>query len=642
MKATVEAQSDCLEKVVDARSNRREFIQAMGAAGLALPMVSLFSAGCAPRGQPVTRPVATGPTFKEVSQGLDDVLHVAEGYRDQVLIRWGDPVLPGAPGWTPGGQSASAQLQQFGFNCDFIAYLPLEPGDAGNRHGLLCVNHEYTRSHMMFSGYPNGAVALEKATRQEVDTEMAAIGHTVIELEKRDGQWSVIEGKYNRRISLLETEIELAGPVRGHRRVQTHADPRGQLVRGTLANCSGGITPWGTILICEENIEKFFGFGERGGPEERTHERYDVIKPPVFPFSRHHERFDLRVEPREANRFGWVVEYDPRNPTSRPVKRTALGRVLRESATVTLAPSGQVVVYSGDDRKFEYIYRFVSRDRFDPSQPDAGRDLLDDGTLYVAKCEVDGRLVWLPLVYGQGGLTEANGFSSQVDVLIEARRAADVVGATPMDRPEDIDVSPVSGRVYVMLTKNPKRSSSDVNPANSRAENHYGQILEMLPPPTDGGAVDHAAPEFRWDIFLMAGDPDVAEHGARYGAGLSREGVLSNPDNCTFDPMGRLWIATDGAESALETADGLWACDTDGEYRAVTRRFLRCPAGAELCSPHFTPDGKTLFASIQHPGASKGASYDAPSSRWPDFREDRPPRPSVIVIEREDGGPIGA
>ena len=264
--------------------------------------------------------------------------------------------------------------------------------------------------------------------------------------------------------------------------------------------------------------------------------------------------------------------------------------------------------------------------------------MLDHGTLSVARYEEDGRLVWLPLLFGENGLTAENGFHSQADVLLEARRAADLTGGTPMDRPEDVEVSPVTGRVYAMLTKNKKRGTR-TDAVHSRARNHYGQVLEMIPP-GPSGQVSHIADEFRWDLFLLGGDPRQPEHGARFHADTHPEDMLANPDNAVFDGKGRLWISSDGAESSLKVADGLWVCETEGEQRALPRRFVAVPMGAELSGPCFTEDEETLFIAVQHPGSYRHTTFDKPACRWPDFKEGTPPRSSVVALTRRSGGKI--
>jgi len=423
--------------------------------------------------------------------------------------------------------------------------------------------------------------------------------------------------------------------------MRTKANPAGTTVLGMVGNCGGGVTPWGTILTAEENFDQYF-MGESADASESANYRRLGFRPAgPFGWGRFHDRFDLTKEPREANRFGWIVEIDPYDPTWVPAKRTALGRFKHEAAETTLTPDGRVVVYSGDDARNEYFYRFVSHGHFNSNDLTANRDLLDEGTLSVARFLDDGMVVWEPLVFGEGPLTPANGFKNAADVVIDARLAADLLKATPMDRPEDVEANPVNGNVYVVLTNNSDRKV--VDKANPRPGNRVGHILELAPPRADGKP-DHGADRFAWNIFLLAGDPANPSHQARYGGTISASGWLACPDNIAFDKQGRMWIASDQGEAQqiFGIGDGIWACDVDGPGRAVTRMFYRAPTGAEMCGPAFTPDCRTLFVAVQHPaGDDRGSNYDTPSTRWPDFRDDMPPRSSVVAITRNDGGIIG-
>ncbi len=616
--------------IIETRLSRRAAIGRIAAAGAVGAFVHGFTgvAGAA---------AATSLDFQAIAPGLEENVSVADGYRAQVLLRWGDPVLAAAPAFDPRAQSAAAQAMQFGYNNDFVAFLPLPLGSGASDSGLLCVNHEYTGAALMWPEKQRRA-----PSRARAETEMAAHGHSVVEIVRRGHTWETVAGsRYNRRLTAT-TEMRLAGPAAGHPRLRTEADPAGRTVAGTLNNCAGGTTPWATVLIAEENFRGYFGGDPAKTPEARNHALHGIDGKPRYIWHRHFDRFDVEKAPNEPNRFGWVVEFDPYDPDSRPVKRTALGRFAREGATTALAADGRLAVYSGDDHRFGFLFRFVTRGHYDAARRAANRDLLDDGTLYAARFSADGTMRWLKLVFGRDRLVPANGFHGQADVLIEARRAAALAGATQMDRPEDVETNPATGRVYVMLTNNTRRKPGQTDAANPRADNRYGHVLELIPPGAGGtSAGDHAAQSYRWEMFLLAGDPGDPAHGARPRIGGLGKDWLAAPDNCAFDPKGRLWIATDRGRLQTETGipDGIYACETAGPFRAEARMFFACPVGAEACGPAFTPDGKTLFVAVQHPGG--GSRFEAPSTRWPDFDPALPPRPSVVAITREDGGPIG-
>jgi secreted PhoX family phosphatase len=634
--------------VVDRRLGRRQTLRGL----LAVTVLSALGTGglLGARARPSHAGIP-GFKFQELAAGIDENHHVAPGYKAEVLIRWGDPVRPGSPDFDPANQTTAAQLQQFGYNCDYIGYLPLPLGSDNAEHGLLFVNHEYTNEELMFPGLArqdkNGFADM---TKDLVDIEMAAHGASIIEVAKREGAWQVVsDSRYARRISALHSEMRLAGPAAGHARLKTSRDPSGTRVMGTINNCAGGTTPWGTFLTAEENFHGYF-WNEAalsGHPEERNFTRYG-LPGGWYNWGQHHDRFDIGKEPNEANRFGWMVEVDPLDPASTPIKRTALGRFKHEGAEVILNPDGRVVCYMGDDQRFDYVYRFVSHGRLDPNGRRAGRDLLDSGTLSVARFDADGTLTWMPLVFGTGPLTPENDFESQADVLIETRRAADLLGATPMDRPEDVQPNAATGKVYVMLTNNSKRAADDTNVANPRGPNPFGHIVEMTAP---GG--DHAAHRFSWDILVKCGDPKNPRTGAIWGLGTTQNGWFQAPDNAAVDPEGRLWVATDGNKpgSHSNRCDGLWAMETEGELRGTGIHFFRAPIGAEVCGPKFTPDGRTLFVAVQHPadaGAAawtpfgRASTFEDPATRWPDFKAGVPPRPSVVVITKDDGGVIGS
>ncbi len=603
--------------------------------------------------------------FEEIQGGVDQTHHVAKGYDVDIFLRWGDALFPDSPPFDPFTQSPESQLKQFGYNNDFIGFFPL---NGSPNQGLLCVNHEYTIDELMFPDIGNPKrYDFSHVTRQMVDIEMAAHGGTVIEIYRENGQWQKkLNSRYNRRINALNTEMIFDGPAAGHALLKTASDPAGNSVIGTINNCAGGITPWGTYLMSEENFHLNFYTDQvkqngkpkkgLGGAQKAAYKRYRL--PGQFlGWGRFHERFNIDKTPNEPNRFGWVVEVDLLNPDAKPVKHTAMGRFCHEGCENIITKDGYCVVYMGDDTKFEYVYKFVSlhkyqKDHGDKALRQANLSLLSEGTLYVARFNADGSLDWLPMVHGQNGLIEENGFASQAEVLIHARMAADHLGATPMDRPEDIEPDK-NGKVYVMLTNNNKRNNSTrkvrkhTNAANKREKNDFGHIIEIAE-----NEANHAALKARWDIVVQCGDPAKPELGAKWHRKTSKNGWFGSPDNCVVDPLGRLWVATDQGRKWNKTgkADGLYALETSEKLRGYSQMFFRVPVGAELCGPCFLPDMRALFLSVQHPGSDgtvdfKGfgrlSTFLDPATRWPDFKDGMPPRPAVVMITKKDGGTIG-
>ncbi len=657
------------QEIVTRRYSRRGVLDRMmktSAVGAIAATGSLGLAGCSD-GREAKE--GTSLSFQEIPHLYDATHHVADGYSARVLLKWGDPII-GQQGiaFDPQDQSAAAQERQFGYNNDFLAYMPFPLGTKSSDHGLLVANHEFPTAHLMFPGIEARADSSKVVTRNQVNVEMAALGLSVVEIKLLDGQWTAVStSSLNRRIT-ANTEIEITGPLAGHSRLKTNADATGTRVLGTMGNCAGGVTPWGTILTAEENFQGYFwgnrvAAGELAPEEVRNYEVYGVgysaekdasgkyppaSGAPWFGWGFHHDRFNIEKEPREPNRFGYLVEFDPYSPKSQPKKRTALGRFKHEGATVVTKRRSPVVVYSGDDERFQHIYRFVSRDAY---QRNKSADILDDGDLYAAKFFADGTGKWIKLHLGKGGADGAAlGLASETEVYLEPRVVAKSLGATPMDRPEDMGVDPNTDRLYVTLTNNSKLTAELANPANPREKNLWGHILEISPPGEDGKR-DHTSDEFEWEIFLLAGDPGHPQASARgsYHPGVTDSGWFQNPDNLEFDPKGRLWIASDGFPShkspdgtPAPVHDGLWATETTGPNRALPKHFYGCPRGAEMCGPTFTPDGKSLFVAVQHPGMEPGATFDKPATRWPDFKAGMPPRPSVVAITKDDGGEIGS
>jgi uncharacterized protein len=507
--------------------------------------------------------------------------------------------------------------------------VPLPLGSNASAHGLLVVNHEYSDSSLMFPDVGSG----QALSRDQMDADIASLGLSVVEIRLQGEDWTVVrDSPYNRRITPW-TPMRMSGPAAGSPRLRTIDSEDGIRTLGTYGNCAGGVTPWGTILTGEENVDMYFSGDPAATEEAENYQRFGMRS--FKQWGSHYPRWDLQHNPRELLHVGWIVEIDPYDAQSVPKKRTALGRCKHEGCNLHIDADGTVVAYTGDDAQFEYLYKFVSARHYEPDNRSANLDLLDEGVLSVARFEADGTLHWLPLVQGEAPLTPDNGFHSQADVCLDTRKAADLVGATKMDRPEDVEVNPVNGRVYAMLTNNSRRTAEQVDGANPRAANGHGQIIEFWP--ADGR---HANAVFQWDLFLLAGNPAQEGLATMYHPDTSADGWFSCPDNCAFDTLGNLWIATDGAERAAGVADGVWVTEVDGPAKALPKHFLHVPSGAELCGPFFTPDNETFFCAVQHPG--EGSSWEAPSTRWPDFDPALPPRSAVLAIRKEGGGRVGS
>jgi hypothetical protein len=480
---------------------------------------------------------------------------------------------------------------------------------------------------------------------EKVRKSQNAHGLSVIEVALVNGRWDMVRpSKYARRFT-MSTPFKVSGPAAGHALMKTSADPEGQTVLGTLNNCAASKTPWGTYLSGEENFAFYFGAGDQATPHQT---RWGAPKQGFYAWDQHDPRFDLRKNPNEFNRFGWVVEMDPMDPNSTPVKRTALGRAAHEGAWVGVTKDGRAVVYSGEDARFEYIYRFVSRDKIKPAgngltQAQANKDLLDHGTLFVARFDANGKGQWIPMVHGQGPLTAANGFADQGEVLIKSRQASDLLGATKMDRPEWLTIDPKSGWVYCTLTNNSQRGTPGrpgVDAANPRANNTMGQIIRWKEEGDFDGGV------FEWNLLALAGDPANERAEAK---GNIKGDMYGCPDGLAFDAQGVLWIQTDAhatqmykGEFARMGNNQMLACDP---LTGETKRFLTGPTNCEVTGIAFTPDSTTMFINIQHPGETPSDRSDpaepAKFSNWPDFQPGGRPRSSTVVIRKNDGGVIG-
>ena len=576
-----------------------------------------------------------------------DAVTVPAGYTWSPIIRWGDPLLSDAPEWDPENQSAAAQSRQFGYNCDYLDILP-DRGQRG-RTAVAVVNHEYTNENIMFPP-TSDADRLEEYKR----IAMAAHGLSVVELTRQapGRPWSYVRGaRRNRRVT-TETPFVMTGPAAGHPLLRTVEDPLGRQVRGTLNNCAGGTTPWGTVLSGEENFNQYFV--ATATPENRRYgipsaeggRRWWTVDP----------RFDARTAgyENEVNRHGWIVEIDPQDPTSTPQKHTMLGRFKHEGATIAVAGDGRVVAYSGDDERFEYVYKFISKKRMRKDATSAARThnltLLHDGDLYVAKftgnspaSEIDGngtlpddgafdgRGQWLPLVID--GRSRVPGMSV-AEVLVYTRIAADRAGATKMDRPEDVEPNPATGAVYIALTNNTARSEADE--PNPRITNRYGHVLELV---EDGD--DAAALTFGWNLLIVCGDPEDPMVRTYFGGYTGPVSPISCPDNVAFDSRGNLWISTDGQPGTIGLDDALFRVPVTGPERGKVEQFLAVPVDAETCGPVIHDQDGLVFVAVQHPG--EDGSWDDQRSYFPDYvapgtQTDGQwggPRPSVIQIHQD-------
>lgn len=624
-----------ISDVVASRFSRRAALKG----GVGMAALTFFGgasvAGAAPAlagHNKVRRPGLLGFQSVPVST-LDDVV-VPPGYRAQVLIPWGTPLQSDGPAFKPDASNTAAeQAQQLGMNHDGMHYFPIE--DSSTR-GLLVLNHEATDQVLLFR---DGA---ELLTQEKVQKSLNAHGVSVIEVALRNGRWTPVDSRLNRRVT-GSTPVTFSGPL-------TLADPRlrsNNAAMGTLNNCSMGYTPWGTYLACEENFNGYFGTTDATWQPDATQARYGLTAA-GFGYDWHtvDPRFDIAVNPREADRFGWVTEIDPFDPTATPVKRTALGRFKHESCAVTLAHA-TVVVYSGDDENLEYVYKFVGARGYRKALRE-GKSPLDEGRLYVARFNDDGSGDWLPLVFGEGALTTANGWVDQADVALRTRAAADAQGATKLHRPEWVAVDERTKDVYLTLTNGDDARSAPSTPeppatprgVTPRAvADVYGSIVKWR---EEGG--DNRALRFAWDLFVLAGDPSkdplTTINGDAFGS----------PDGIWVDDDRRVWIQTDVSNSvqragAYENLGNNMMLAGDPKTGEI-RRFLTGPNGCEITGVITTPDRRTMFINVQHPGEATTAlgapTAENPSavSSWPDGGSSRP-RSATVVITKDDGGVIG-
>ncbi|WP_209503860.1 MULTISPECIES: PhoX family phosphatase [unclassified Ruegeria] len=603
------------DRVVERALSRRGFLGGVLATGSFTALAgSLLPTGA--------RAAADRFAFEAIPASTADDVIVPQGYKAEVLVRWGDPLWSDAPEFDPATRgTAASQERAFGDNTDGQDVF-LHEG-----HVLLVVNNEYTNRDILWGNNPDAKAASD----DDVAKGMMAHGVTVVEIAAADGKWGIVrDSPYNRRVT-PRTDMSLTGPAAGHDLLKTAADPTGTTSKGTWNNCGNGMTPWGTYLACEENFNGYFSAEDENHEVSAELQRYGVSsKDWGYGWAGIDERFDVSKNPNEPNRAGYVVEIDPTDPASIPRKLTALGRFKHENAESIVNNDGRVVVYMGDDERGEFLYRFVSDGVYA-----AGVDthaLLENGTLSVAKFNDDGTGEWLDLT------PEATGLASQAEICIHTRQAASAVGATTMDRPEWVAANPNAPEVYCCLTNNKNRGvkpdaggdDTSVNGPNPREANNYGQIVRWRP---EGG--DHGASGFEWDLYVLAGNPTV--HQDAYGGSdnVNADNMFNSPDGLKFDSNGLLWIQTDGKYSNEGDFEGqgnnqmLAGDPVTGEIR----RFLVGPNECEITGLSWSPDRRTMFVGIQHPGEDG-------NSHWPDGGNSVP-RSAIIAVSREDGGLVG-
>ena len=669
----------------DMIASRRAVLGAMAGA----PLLSF--AGCATS----TNQTALG--FVSVPATNADTITLPPGYSWRAVIGWGDALFDTVSAtFDLNALTRAEQEQRFGSHNDMLAWFPATPTFPQPRTGarmILCANHEYVSLELAYPSLRDpGAI-----TPAQVEALYAAIGVGIVDLEQRAEGWSVVRGAapgdgHNRRITPF-TPVLFTGPAAQHpwlfaaAAITNAAEPDrgdsapGAVRCGTVGNCAGGQTPWGTYLTAEENFEEVFASTDSlpalgdAYTDDAISFGYDSTRLPASIVPRH---FRLAENPHGPSLYGWIVEIDPYDPRSTPKKRTALGRKKAECATTALTRDSRVAVYTGDDQINQHVYKFISRDRFDPNNRAANMDLLDDGDLYVARFDENGSGQWLAITLAAANAAaETSGspirFRDEADLLMRTREAARLLGATPMDRPEDVEAVRDEnwrglGPVLIACTKgyepvlarpgNPRRPSPTPDAPQTNAAGHVLQLME------EGG--DCGAVRFQWDVFAMGGDPNAAalvattRRGATAhvstanadGSGVVNTGArFACPDNLLIDSTHRVWITTDGGDDVFaDCNDSLLVADTRAPAPRPVNRFLIGPLGAEICGPLLAPDERALFCAIQHPGANgvSGVPYSQtrwtdgapPPSNFPDGGQSWP-RSAVVVVTRDDGGRIG-
>ena len=606
------------DRVVDAAISRRGFlggVLAFGSGAAVMGTGALLSATSAEAMQ-------ARFAFQGIPIATDGTVHVPAGFKWAPLVRYGDPLFSDAPEFTQEAAIPAAGADRvFGENTDGMELFEIDG------HEVIAVNHEYVNPKINLP-----RTAGEVQTAEDVDTLQKLQGVAVFEVARGANGWQVVvDSPFNRRIT-HQTEIAISGPAAGHDLLKTAADPSGTRVLGTMNNCGSGKTPWGTYLTCEENFNGYFGSMDAAFERPEDFKRYGIALESRYAYEKFDERYDVSKHPNEPYRFGYVVEIDPSKPKEMPVKRTALGRFKHENAACALAPDGRVVVYLGDDERGEYMYKYVSNGVYVPGGDTS--TLLDDGKLYAARFDTDLTGEWVELTPDSTGM-------SQAEICVFTRQAATKVGATTMDRPEWIAVNPISVQGYCALTNNSRRGVRNEdgtlrtnaageemvpNGPNPREANNYGQIVRWYPSNND-----HASATFTWDLYVMAGNPDVHKDAYRGSGNIDSGNMFNSPDGMMFDSAGILWIQTDGDDSN----EGDFAGHGNNQMLAgdpatgEIRRFLTGPNGSEVTGLTWSADRRTMFVGIQHPSAP-----------FPDG-DGMLPRSTVVAVWREDGLPVG-
>ena len=690
-----------IQDLFSIRLSRRQTLKG----GMGLTTGMLFSSlGLAACGGSSHENTALKLGFSAVPKNRNDKVSLPEGYQMSILHALGDPMQLGDALWADNGsETPDSYNRRIGDAHDGMYYFGLsdEGKFQANRsdRGLLCVNHEYVVSP--FGLHPNGRTAGASRVASEAEKEIYAHGVSVVEVKRESSgtSMSMVRGSpYNRRITSA-TPMDLSGPAKGNALLKTKYSTDGTRTRGTNNNCANGYTPWGTYLTCEENFTNVISRSDddalRTAKEKTALARYGMSKGRKSPYlwdtagtDDLFARWNTAITGASSsedyrnvfNTFGWVVEIDPFRPDSTPVKRTALGRMAHEGAWPAPAVKGQpIVLYTGDDSRNEYIYKYVSNKLWDDADINgglaAGAKYLDEGKLYAAKFNADGTGQWIELTINNDQIRTygAYTFADQADVLVHARLAADAVGATKMDRPEWGAVNPLNNEVYMSLTNNSNRVDPTATPTGNQlkpdaANPRYYDDGEGNKGNPNGHIIrwketgSQSATAFTWDIYLFGAENDAAANVNL--SGLTDVNDFSSPDGLYFDQRGLLWIQTDDsaytdvsncmmlAAVPGQVGDGSKDVTAAGGTKTIVgakatadtvRRFLVGPVECEITGIALTPDGKTMFCNVQHPG--EDGSLTALSSHWPDSQTNpsstKRPRSATMVITRKDGGLLG-